>query len=156
MTVGDGVITSKEALLLDTMPASIVVIGAGAIGLEFGYFYSAFGSNVTIVELEKQMLPGMDAEVAEELRRSFVKRGATVMLGHGYKSMARNGDLWSVTVSADGTDKSIEAEAVLVAVGRVPLSMNIGLEKLGVELEGGGFINMKRSFPNTVGGIHFI
>jgi len=156
MTVGDGVITSKEALLLDTMPSSIAIIGAGAIGLEFGYFYSAFGSKVTIVELEKQMLPGMDAEVAEELRRAFVKRGATVMLGHGYKSMARNGDLWSVTVSADGTDKSIEAEAVLVAVGRVPLSMNIGLEKLGVELERGGFIKINDSFQTTVESIYSI
>ncbi len=62
MKVGDGVVTSKEALVLDTMPASVVVIGAGAIGLEFGYFYSAFGAKVTIVELEKQMLPGFDAE----------------------------------------------------------------------------------------------
>src|ERR1700747_2519943 len=77
MTVGDGVITSKEALLLDTMPSSIAIIGAGAIGLEFGYFYSAFGAKVTIVELEKQMLPGIDAEVAEEVRRAFVKRGIT-------------------------------------------------------------------------------
>jgi len=111
---------------------------------------------VTIVELEKQMLPGMDAEVAEELRRAFVKRGATVMLGHGYKSMVRNGDLWSVTVSADGTDKSIEAEAVLVAVGRVPLSKNIGLEKLGVELERGGFIKINDSFQTTVESIYSI
>ena len=70
MKVGDGVVTSKEALVLDTMPASVLVIGAGAIGLEFGYFYSAFGAKVTIVELEKQMLPGFDAEVAEELRRA--------------------------------------------------------------------------------------
>ena len=156
MTVGDGVITSKEALLLDTMPASIVVIGAGAIGLEFGYFYSAFGAKVTFVELEKQMLPGMDADVAEELRRAFIKRGAVVMLGHGYKSMARNGDLWSVVVGADGDEKSVEAEAVLVAVGRVPLSRNIGLEKLGVELERGGFIKINDSFQTTVPSIYSI
>ena len=70
----------------------MIIIGAGAIGLEFGYFYQAFGAKVTIVELEKQMLPGFDAEVAEELRKAFVKRGATVMLGHGYKSMARKGN----------------------------------------------------------------
>src|SRR5208282_2154524 len=135
MKVGDGVITSKEALVLDTMPASVVVIGAGAIGLEFGYFYSAFGAKVTIVELEKQMLPGFDAEVAEELRRAFVKRGVAVMLGHGYKSMARKGGLWSVAVSAgnenESAEKSVDAEVVLVAVGRTPLSQNIGLEKLG-------------------------
>ncbi|MGA6970143.1 MAG: dihydrolipoyl dehydrogenase [Candidatus Binatus sp.] len=156
MKVGDGVVTSKEALVLDTMPASVVIIGAGAIGLEFGYFYSAFGAKVTIVELEKQMLPGMDAEVAEELRRAFIKRGVTVMLGHGYKSMARKGDVWSVTVTAEGAEKSVEADVVLVAVGRVPLSMNVGLEKLGIELERGGFIKVNDSFQTAVPSIYSI
>ncbi len=156
MKVGDGVITSKEALVLDTMPASVVVIGAGAIGLEFGYFYSAFGAKVTIVELEKQMLPGFDAEVAEELRRAFVERGISVMLGHGYKSMARKGNLWSVAVTADGAEKSIAAEIVLIAIGRTPLSGNIGLEKLGVELERGGFIKINDSFQTTVPSIYSI
>jgi dihydrolipoamide dehydrogenase len=156
MQVGDGVITSKEALVLDTMPASVVVIGAGAIGLEFGYFYSAFGAKVTIIEIEKQMLPGFDAEVAEELRRAFVKRAVTVMLGHGYKSMARKGGLWAVAVTADGAEKSIDAEVVLVAVGRIPLSRNIGLEKIGVELERGGFIKINDSFQTTVPSIYSI
>jgi dihydrolipoamide dehydrogenase len=156
MKVGDGVITSKEALVLDKLPASVVVIGAGAIGLEFGYFYNAFGAKVTIVELEKQMLPGFDAELAEELRRAFVKRGVNVMLGHGYKSMARNGDLWSVAVNADDADKSIEAEAVLVAVGRMPLSKDIGLERAGCELERGGFIKINDSFQTTVPSIYAI
>ncbi|HVA80693.1 MAG TPA: FAD-dependent oxidoreductase, partial [Candidatus Binataceae bacterium] len=73
MKIGDGVMTSKEALVNDTLPKSVVIIGAGAIGLEFGYFYQAFGCAVTIVELERQMLPGCDAEVAEELHRTFVK-----------------------------------------------------------------------------------
>src|SRR5271155_2322335 len=156
MAVGDGVMTSREALLHDRLPASVVVIGAGAIGLEFGYFYQAFGAKLTIVELEKQMLPGIDAEVAEELRRAFIKRGVTVMLGHGYKSMARNGDLWSVAVTAEGADKSIEAEVVLVAVGRTPLSRNLGLEKLGIELERGGFIKTNDSFQTTVPSIYSI
>jgi len=156
MKVGDGVVTSHEALVLDKMPSSVVVIGAGAIGLEFGYFYSAFGAKVTIVELEKQMLPGVDAEVAEELRRAFVRRGIAVMLGHGYKSMARNGDAWSVTVSADGTEKSIDAEVVLVAVGRVPLSQNVGLQKLGIELDRAGFVKVNDSFQTTVPSIYSI
>jgi dihydrolipoamide dehydrogenase len=149
MRVGDGVMTSKEALVHDRLPASVAIIGAGAIGLEFGYFYQAFGANVTIIELEKQMLPGFDAEVAEELRRAFVKRGVTVMLGHGYKSMARNGDLWNVVVDSNGAEKTVEAEAVLVAVGRTPLSAQMGLEKVGVELERGGFIKIDDSFTTT-------
>lgn len=149
MKIGDGVMTSKEALLHDRIPSSILIIGAGAIGLEFGYFYQAFGSQVTIVELEKQMLPGFDAEIAEELRRNFVKRKVSVLLGHAYKSMVKNGDLWSVTVNADGADKNLDAENVLVAVGRVPLSKNLGIEGVGVELEKGGFIKVNDSFRTT-------
>jgi dihydrolipoyl dehydrogenase len=156
MKIGDGVVTSKEALVLDRLPASIAVIGAGAVGLEFAYFYQAFGAKVTIVELEKQMLPGFDAEIAEELRRAFVKRGVTVMLGHGYKSLARKGDVWSVTVESDGAEKSVDAEAVLVAVGRKPLSDALGLENAGVELERGGFIKIDDSFRTTCPSIYAI
>jgi dihydrolipoamide dehydrogenase len=156
MTLGNGVMTSKEALIHDRVPQSIVIIGAGAIGLEFGYFYQAFGSKVTIVELVNQMLPGMDAEIAEELRKSFVKRGVAVMLGHGYKSMARKGNGWTVTVDAAGTAKTVEGEAVLVAVGRGPLSTNLGLEKAGVEVERGGFIKIDDSFRTTCQSIYAI
>jgi dihydrolipoamide dehydrogenase len=156
MKVGDGVMTSREALVNDRLPSSIAIIGAGAIGLEFGYFYQAFGAKVTIIELEKQMLPGFDAEIAEELRRAFIKRGVTVMLGHGYKSMARRGDKWTVTVDASGEEKTVEAEAVLVAVGRTPLSDRLGLEKAGVELERGGFIKVDDSFRTTCPSIYAI
>jgi dihydrolipoamide dehydrogenase len=156
MQVGDGVLTSKEALVLDRLPASIAVIGAGAVGLEFAYFYQAFGARVTIIELEKQMLPGFDAEIAEELRRAFVKRGVTVMLGHGYKSLARKGDVWSVTVESDGAQKSIDVESVLAAVGRNPLSDQLGLEKAGVELERSGFVKIDDSFRTTCPSIYAI
>jgi len=156
MRIGDGVMTSKEALLHDRIPSSILIIGAGAIGLEFGYFYQAFGSQVTIVELEKQMLPGFDAEIAEELRRNFIKRKVTVLLGHAYKSMAKSGDKWSVTVTADGAEKKLEAENVLVAVGRVPLSKDLGIQEAGVELERGGFIKVDDSFRTTAKTIYAI
>ncbi|HVC43945.1 MAG TPA: dihydrolipoyl dehydrogenase [Candidatus Binataceae bacterium] len=160
MTIGDGVMTSREALIYDRVPESIVIIGAGAIGAEFGYFYQAFGAKVTIVELEKQMLPGFDAEVAEELRKSFVKRGVNLMLGHGYKSMARKGSgaaaRWTIALDAGGTAKSIEAEAVLVAVGRGPLSRDLGLEQAGIELERGGFIKIDDSFRTTCPSIYAI
>jgi len=149
MTLGDGAMTSREALLHNRLPQSIVIIGAGAIGAEFGYFYQAFGAKVTIVELEKQMLPGFDAEIAEELRKAFVKRGVTLMLGHGYKSMARKGNGWIVTLDAAGKPATVEAEAVLVAVGRGPLSGNLGLEKAGIEVERGGFIKVDNSFRTT-------
>lgn len=149
MTLGDGAMTSREALLHDRLPQSIVIVGAGAIGAEFGYFYQAFGSKVTIVELEKQMLPGFDAEIAEELRKSFVKRGVTLMLGHGYKSMTRKGSGWTVTLDAAGKPVTVDAEAVLVAVGRGPLSADLGLEKAGIEIERGGFVKIDDSFRTT-------
>ncbi|HZO81096.1 MAG TPA: dihydrolipoyl dehydrogenase [Candidatus Binataceae bacterium] len=156
MKIGDGVMTSREALINEHLPESLIVIGAGAVGLEFAYFYQAFGTKVTVVELEKQVLPGFDAEVAEELRRAFVKRGVTVMLGHGYKSMERKGARWTVALDAGGTAKTIDAEAVLVAVGRSPLSPNLGLEKVGVELERGGFIRIDDSFRTTCPSIYAI
>jgi dihydrolipoamide dehydrogenase len=155
MTIGDGVMTSREALLHDRLPASVIIIGAGAIGLEFGYFYQAFGSKVTIVELEKQMLPGFDAEVAEELRKAFVKRGAAVMLGHGYKSMARMGSGWSATLDAAGAVKTVEAEAVLVAVGRTPISRDLGLDKVGIATDR-GYIKIDDSFRTTCPSIYAI
>ena len=90
------------------------------MGLEFAYFYQAFGAKVTVIELEQQMLPGCDAEVAEELRRAFLKRKVEVLSGHGYKSAARRGDRWIVTLDHGGQSKTVEAELVLVAVAAYP------------------------------------
>ncbi|MGH7812981.1 MAG: dihydrolipoyl dehydrogenase [Candidatus Binataceae bacterium] len=156
MKLGDGVVTSREALVLDKLPASVAIIGAGAIGLEFGYFYNAFGAKVTIVELEKQMLPGFDSEAAEELRRAFVKRGVTVMLEHRYKSMARTDGQWNVTVESEGKGKTVTADVVLVAVGRAPLSGNLALERNGIVVERGGFIKVNDSFQTSVPSIYAI
>ena len=156
MRIGDGMLTSREALVYDQLPESIAVIGAGAVGLEFAYFYQAFGAKVTIIELEKQMLPGFDAEIAEELRRAFIKHKVEVLLGHGYKSAARRGDRWSVTLDSGGQAKTVDAEMVLVAVGRLPNSEGLGLEKIGVEIERGGFIKIDDSFATTREGIYAI
>jgi dihydrolipoamide dehydrogenase len=155
MALGDGVMTSREALIHDRLPQSIVIIGAGAIGAEFGYFYQAFGAKVTIVELESQMLPGFDAEIADELRKSFVKRGVKVLTGHGFKSMAREGEGWTVTLDAAGTPKTIAAEAVLVAVGRNPLSLDMGLDTAGIEADR-GYIKIDDSFRTTCPSIYAI
>ena len=176
MALGDGVMTSREALVYDRVPQSMVIIGAGAIGAEFGYFYQAFGAKVTIVELEGQMLPGFDAEIAEELRKSFVRRGVKVLTGHGFKSMARRGGGkgagdhagngsdganatdtgWSVTLDAAGTPKTIETEAVLVAVGRNPLSRELGLAAVGIEADRGGYLKIDDSFRTTCPSIYAI
>ena len=150
MTVGDGLITSKEALVNDRLPQDLLVIGAGAIGLEFAYFYQAFGVKVTIAELEKQMLPGLDAEVAEELRRAFVKRKVAVMLGHGYKSIARKGERWAVTLDAAGSATIVEADAVLVAVGRLPLTGGLGFDHRRRRAGARRLRQDRRSFPHQL------
>lgn len=155
MTIGDGFLTSHEALVHDRLPESVAVIGAGAVGLEFAYFYQAFGAKVTVIELEKQMLPGCDAEVAEELRRAFLKRKVEVLLGHGYKSAARHGDRWSVTLDSGGQSKTVDAEMVLVAVGRTPNSDTLGLDKIGVQVER-GFIKIDDSFRTNRENIYAI
>src|SRR5579871_2337259 len=155
MALGDGVMTSREALIYDRLPQSIVIIGAGAIGAEFGYFYQAFGAKVTIVELEPQMLPGFDSDIAEELRRSFVKRGVAVLTGHGFKSMARKDGGWSVVLDASGTPKTVDAEAVLVAVGRNPLSLDLGLDTIGVEADR-GYIKIDDSFRTACPSVYAI
>jgi dihydrolipoamide dehydrogenase len=149
MKIGDSLLTSHEALLLDHLPRSIVIIGAGAVGLEFGFFYQAFGAQVTVVEMVNQLLPGFDAEVAEELRRAYARRGVRMLLGHAYRSIARNGSAWSVTVEGEGERKTLQTEAVLVAVGRAPLSGGLGLEKAGVELAEGGFIKIDETFHTS-------
>jgi dihydrolipoamide dehydrogenase len=149
MKVGDGLITSTEALVLDRLPRSIVIIGAGALGLEFAFFYQAFGTQVTVVEMVNQLLPGFDAEVAEELRRAFAKRGVRMLLGHAYHSIARSGSGWSITVEGEGARKTLQAEVVLVAVGRAPLSAGLGLERAGVEIAPGGFIKIDDTFHTS-------
>jgi len=156
MEIGEGVLTSKEALVCEQLPRTIVVIGAGAVGLEFAYFYQAFGARVTVVELEPQLLPGFDVEVAEELRRAFVKRGVELLLRHGYKSMARHGDQWRVILDNQGNSREVEAEAVLVAVGRRPNSDGLGLEQAGVEMERGGFVRVQDNFRTTCPSIYAI
>jgi dihydrolipoamide dehydrogenase len=156
MSIGGGAMTSREALIYDHVPKSIVIIGAGAIGLEFGYFYQAFGAKLTIVELEKQMLPGFDAEIAEELRRSFEKRGATVLLDHGYKSMRRKNGGWSVVLDANGAAKTVEAEAVLIAVGRTPLSRELGLDRVSIATDRAGYIQIDDSFRTSCPSIYAI
>jgi len=155
MTAGNGLLTSREALVHDRLPESVLVIGAGSVGLEFAYFYQAFGAKVTIAELEKQMLPACDVEVAEELRRAFVKRKVTAMLGHGYKSIARKGERWAVTLDAGGKLETVETEAVLVAVGRTPLTGGLALEKVGIALDR-GFIKIDDSFRTTCPSIYAI
>ncbi len=134
---GKQVVTSYEALTEQAIPDSLVIIGGGAIGVEFAYIYSTFGSRVTIVEMEKQLLPGIDDEIATELERAFKKKGIEVLTRTTFQSLEKYPGRVEVNLDNAGTLKQRTANKVLVAVGRAPLSAGLGLEEAGVGLERG-------------------
>jgi dihydrolipoamide dehydrogenase len=134
---GKGIITSNEALSLKQVPKSMVVIGAGAVGLEFASVYHRFGAQMTVVELMPHILPIEDEEVADELQKILTKRGMKFHTGSKVESIKPAGAGYEVTVSKDGKAEKIPAEIVLVAVGRKPNTEKIGLETTKVKLEKG-------------------
>ncbi len=132
---GKRVITSDDALALTELPSSAIVLGGGAVGVEFAYIWRAFGAEVTVVEMEGQLLPRTDTEVAKELEKSFRKQGIRVKTSAPAKKLdAASGTL---TVGSPGGEETLSAEKILVAVGRRPLTAGLGLEACGVRLEKG-------------------
>jgi dihydrolipoamide dehydrogenase len=153
---GKVVLTSREALESRELPASVVIIGGGAIGVEFAYVYTSFGAKVTIVEMADSLLPGMDVDLGRELERSFKKQGMEILTGHRYARFARRGDGAVVTVTdGGGQEKAVEAARVLVAVGRVPLTDGIGVQEAGVRTEK-GFVLVDAGMRTSVEGVYAI
>jgi dihydrolipoamide dehydrogenase len=134
------VITSKEAMSLPKLPKSLVVIGAGAIGVEFAYFYNAFGVKVEIIEALDRLLPIEDDDVSKELAKAFKKQGITTHLGAKVSSAKAHGSGARVVFSKDGKDQTIDADYCLVAVGVTGNIENLGLEALGVKTDRGAII----------------
>ncbi|MCL4078635.1 dihydrolipoyl dehydrogenase [Coriobacteriia bacterium Es71-Z0120] len=127
-----GVWTSDDAVSLKEIPARILVIGGGVIGLEFACAYAAFGSQVTVVELTEQVLPGMDKRVARTVQQALEALGATFVLGDAVEAVEeRGGGMFSSLRSG----RAVESDVVLSAVGRVPTASGIGLECAGVAFE---------------------
>lgn len=132
-TDGDRVITSDDAFALDDLPGSIAIVGGGAVGCEFAEIYSALGIETTIVEMMPQLLPGEDAELARRLEAALKRKGIGVASKTRVTGLERGrGPLRLLT--EDG--KSIEAEKIMVAVGRAPSTAGLGLEQAGVDLDG--------------------
>ena len=128
--------TSDELLAMTSLPASVVIIGAGVIGLEFASVINAFGVKVTVVEFCREVLPPFDAEVAKRLRMSLKRRGIDILTDTRVTSIEPG---MKVTCVAKGKEKTIEAEAVLMAVGRRPV-LPPGLEAMGVSLNRGAVV----------------
>lgn len=153
---GDRVITSKEAILLQDLPQSIVIVGGGAIGLEFAYLYRMYGVDVTIVELLPRLAPNEDEEISRQVERSFTRRHRiNVITGAGVTGVSRDGEGLQVTVDKDGSQQVVGCDKVLVAIGVQPNSENLGLESVGVATDRGN-IQVNGNMSTNVPGIFAI
>jgi dihydrolipoamide dehydrogenase len=153
---GENVLTYKEAILQEKMPKSAIVIGSGAIGVEFSTVWSSYGSEVTIVEMLPRIVPLEDEEVSAELEKAFKKRGIKIMTNHKVESVERTETGVKVTVSSNGEVKELEAEQALIAIGFRPNSGNLGLEDAGVKLSDRGFVVIDDAMQTSVPGIYAI
>jgi dihydrolipoamide dehydrogenase len=155
---GKQIINSDHALGFKKVPASLIVLGAGAVGVEFASIFATFGAKVTIVELLPRLIPIEDAALGAELERAFKKRGLAVHTGTKVEKVVREKDRVTVTASKDGTPVQLEAEVLLVAVGRRPLTEDLGLEAMGIKLDRGfvevdGFMRTTRPGVWAIGDI---
>ena len=151
------ILSSTGALALPKVPETLAVIGGGVIGLELGSVWRRLGAKVTVIEFLEAILPGMDAEVSKFAQRILAKQGMTFRLGTkviGAKAGKRVA--LSVEPRAGGKAETVEADAVLVAVGRRPYTEGLGLEKIGVAVDKRGFIAVDRHFQTNVPGVFAI
>jgi dihydrolipoamide dehydrogenase len=132
---GERVWTYREALVPKAAPTSLVVIGSGAIGVEFASFYRALGAEVTVVEMLPRILPVEDAEVSQAAQRAFEKRGLKFRVGADVKALTKSKSGVAVEIEAAGKAETLEAEVAIVAVGIVGNVEDLGLEALGVKVE---------------------
>jgi len=152
---GNRVIGSREAMIMPQIPKSVIVIGAGAIGIEFAYIFSSFGAQVSIVEMLPQILPVEDEEIARELTRAFRKKQIGIHTGAKVESVQVADDSVAVAIDANGQQTTLTAEYALMAIGVQPNSENLGLEDLGVELSK-GWIKVDEHFRTNVPGVYAI
>jgi dihydrolipoyl dehydrogenase len=133
----DRVLTNIEILSLKEMPKSLIIVGAGAVGVEFASIYRSFGCEVTIIEMLPRLVPVEDEDVPKELARVYRKRGIAFHTGAKVEKIDKTKADIAVTISAEGKQQKIEAEKILIAVGRKPRTENIGLEKTKIKPERG-------------------
>ena len=150
---GQKVVTYLEAILQEKLPKSVVIIGAGAIGMEFATVWNGYGVEVTVVEMLPHVLPLEDEEAASEVARAFNKRGIKLLAGHKVESVETTTTGVKVTVSAAGETKVLEAEQALLAIGFRPNSKGLGLEEVGVKISERGFIEIDENMSTNITGI---
>ncbi|MEJ0074376.1 MAG: dihydrolipoyl dehydrogenase [Alphaproteobacteria bacterium] len=151
------IVSSTGALALEAVPKKLLVVGAGVIGLELGSVWRRLGSEVVVVEFLDRILPGMDAEVAKQFQRILGKQGMTFKLSSKVTAIDSSGKTLKASVepAAGGAAETIEADVVLVAIGRVPYTEGLGLAELGVKMERGRVVT-DAHFKSSVEGIYAI
>src|SRR5699024_11028956 len=132
---GNMVISSEQAMQLDDQPEKMVIIGAGAIGVEFAYFYNAIGTEVTSVELQDSLVPVEDKDIGKELGKIFKNKGMDIRTGSTVENVEEDGDGVKVTVKSGDDEEEIEADVVLSAVGVAGNVEGIGLDEIGVDYD---------------------
>ncbi|MGB1874354.1 MAG: dihydrolipoyl dehydrogenase [Akkermansiaceae bacterium] len=147
---GKSVISSKEAMVLENQPESMVIIGAGAIGVEFAYVYNAYGTKVTIVEMQPNLLPVEDDEVGQELQKSFTKQGVRCLTDTKCVNFQDNGDSVSIDVEGPKGDETITADVCLVAIGVAPVLPG-GIQP---ELDERGFIQVDERYQTSIENVY--
>ncbi|KAF0116274.1 MAG: dihydrolipoamide dehydrogenase [Rhodobacteraceae bacterium] len=152
------IVTSTGALTLAKPPKTMVVIGAGVIGLEMGSVYARLGTQVTVVEYLDAITPGMDAEVAKTFQRILTKQGLTFVLGAAVQSVTKGkkGATVSYKLKKGDTEATLDADIVLVATGRKPYTSGLGLEALGVEMGPRGTVKTDAHFQTNIPGLYAI
>ncbi len=151
------VISSDEALFLEKAPASIAVIGAGAVGCEFADIFNSFGSKVTLIEALPKILPLEDGECSDAVAKSYKKRGIDVFAGAKVVKAEVGKEKVTLTLEAGGKSQTVEAEKVLMAAGRAVNTENMGFKESGVELTDRGFVKINRdTLETTAKGVYCI
>ena len=150
------VISSDEALLMERIPESLAIIGAGAVGMEFADIFAAFGVKVTLIEALPRILPIEDAEASDTLAKSYRKRGIEVIAGAKVMKANVAKDKVTLDVEAGGEKKQVVAAAVLMAAGRAVNTENIGLKECGIQVTDRGFIKVDKNLQTTTPGYYAI
>lgn len=152
------IVSSTGALALDEVPADLVVVGGGYIGLEMGSVWARLGARVTVVEFLDTIVPAMDAEVAKQFKRTLEKQGLVFKLGTKVEGIAsgKSGVEVKLAPAKGGEGETLEANVVLVAIGRRPYTEGLGLDELGVKRDERGFVAVNEAFETSVKGIYAI
>ena len=150
---GEKVLTYIEAILQEKLPKSVVIVGSGAIGVEFATIWHAYGVDVTIVEMLPHLVPLEDETVSKELEKAFKRKKIKIMTGHKVESITTTKDGVKVSVSGEEGEETIEAEQALMAIGFRPNTSNLGLDEVGVKMNKNGAIEIDDSMATNVPGI---